>query len=693
MMSKYKTRLGAGAFPCLIALLAITCALFTQAQAQTAGGTSINNQASATYSDGNGNNFGTVSNMVTVTVANVSGLTITPDAGTVSTVVAGQQSVDFVFRVTNTGNFSDQVLFLANGKSIRVVGPATVQSAIIVGPNTNIFSNASDVTSAAIAQNGFIDVRVRVNVDANAAAASTVQVLLGDAPANGAGDTTYDNVAASGAPSTYEVRTVSTTSVNGQREARGDITATVENDAQLQATLTAPAGPVALGSNISYQMQTCNVGQRAASSMTLGGTNGVFIVAPIPAGTSLASGQTFPAGTLYTTSALSTAPSAATWVSSAPGTLSTVTRVAFNVGGSIAVSACSSSVTMQVTITTSNATTPIYEIVDTFANNSISSQITDQSGDAIANRGDSNANFDEPLPAGTPTGNQGIQQQTLLQQLGDVLIGPNGQPGATGPTNTTNDDYTNRSTSVGISGVAPGGVTSAADNVNGVVFTNTVQNRGNANDTFTLTAPTVPVGFTVEVSTDNGTNYTTLSGGGSATVAVAYNSTAQILVRVKTLAAGKTVLTGYDVVIQAASGITPANTNRTIDRYYTGFVSLVKSYTISNPNPALGGATDPVPGATITYTITYTNVASTGGTNSSTLTANNLVITEDGNAAPNNWASNNGLPSATDHVVGATDSRGSTISGDVAGSNVLTDTITTLPAGETGTFTFKRRIR
>lgn len=686
-MSRNKTRLSAGAFPRLIALLAIACAFLTQAQAQqTPGGTQINNQASASYSDGNGNNFSTVSNTVTVTVANVSGLTITPDAGSVPTVVAGQQNVDFVFRVTNTGNFSDQVRFLANGQSIRVVGPGTVQSAVILGPNTDIFTNGADVLSASIAQNGFIDVRVRVNINAGAAAASTVQVLLGDAPQNGAGDTTYDNVATSGAPSANEVRTVSGSSVNGLREARGDVTATVESDAQLQVTLTAPAGPVALGSNINYSMQSCNVGQRAASSMTLGGTNGVFIVAPIPVGTSLASGQTFPAGTLYTTSPLSTAPSAATWTNTAPGTLSSVTRVAFNVGNSLAVGACSASVAMQVTITTTNATTPIYEIVDSFANNSIGSQITDQSGDAVANRGDSNANFDEPLPAGTPTANQGIQQQTLLQQLGNVLIGPNGQPAAVGPLNTTNDDYTNRSTSVGISGVAPGGVTTAADNVNGVVFTNTVQNTGNANDTFTLTAPTVPAGFTVEISTNGGTSYTDVTSGGSVSLAVAYNSSAQILVRIKTTAAGKVVLTGFDTIIQAASAITPANTNRTIDRYYTGFVRLDKSYTITN-STGVGSATDAVPGAVITYTITYTNIASTGGTNNSTLSANNLVITENGSVAPNNWAAN------TIHVVGATDSLGSSITGDAAGSNLLTDTITTLAAGQTGTFVFKRQIK
>ena len=686
-MSRYQTRPGAGAFTRLIALLAITCALFMpgQAQTQTPGGTQINNQASASYSDGNGNNFNTVSNTVTVTVANVSGLTITPDDGTNSTVVAGQQSVDFVFRVTNTGNFSDQVRFLANGQSIRLTGPATIQSAVIVGPNTDILTNNADVVSAAIAQNGFIDVRVRVNINANAAAASTVVVTLGDAPTNGAGDTTYDNVAAVGVVSANEVRTVSGTSVNGLREARGDARATVENDAQLQVTLTAPAGPVALNSNISYSVQTCNVGQRAASSITLGGTNGLFIVATIPVGTALASGQTFPAGTLYTTTALSTAPAAATWTNTAPGTLSSVTRIAFNLGNSIAVGACGSSINMEVSVTTTNATTPIYEIVDTFGNNSIGSLITDQSGDAIANRGDSNANYDEPLPAGAPTGNQGIQQQTLLQQLGNVLLGPNGQPAAVGPTNT-NDDYTNRSTTVGISGVDPSGNTSAVDAA-GVVFTNTVQNTGNANDTFTLSAPTVPADFTVEISTDNGTNYTTVSGGGTVSLPVTYGSSAQILVRIKTTAV-KPVLNGFDVVIQAASGITPANTNRTIDRYYTGFVRLDKSYTVANPT-GVGGATDPVPGAVITYTITYTNIATTGGTNNSTLTANNLVITENGSAAPNNWATH------TDHVINqATDSRGGTITGDtLVTSTVLTDTILSLAAGQSGTFSFKRLIK
>ena len=129
----------------------------------------------------------------------------------------------------------------------------------------------------------------------------------------------------------------------------------------MRVILTAPAGPVALGSNITYAMQTCNTGQRAASAMTLGSASGIFIVAPVPVGTALATGQTFPAGTLYTTSPLTTAPAAATWTTTAPGSLANVTRMAFDVGNSLAAGACGANISMQVTITTTDATTPVYE--------------------------------------------------------------------------------------------------------------------------------------------------------------------------------------------------------------------------------------------------------------------------------------------------------------------------------------------
>ena len=497
------------------ACVAMLSAFALQGIAQTAAATNIQNTASATYSDGT-NSYSTVSNQVTVTVAKVAGLTITPDGQTNSTVVAGQTTVPFTFRVTNVGNFTDKVRFLASGASIRVVGPATVASATIVGPGTDIATNGADVLSANIAQNGFIDVTVNLNINASAAAGSTIQVFLGDA----ATGTNFDNIAAT--TSANEVRTVDATAVNGLREARGDISTTVDNDAQAQANLTVPAGPVALGSNITYSLQVCNTGQRTLNPY--GSDTSIYEEMPIPVGTTLIS-QTFPAGTQFTTDALTTLPTAATW----SGTFTaSATRIRVPVATSLAAGVCSSTFTFDVKVTTTDATTPIYAIADTFGKNSVSSTVTDQSGDTVSNKGDSNANFNEPLLGGTVSTTQGFQQPTTLLKTGNVLIGPAGAPAATGPT-STNDDYTNQAVNTGIAGVAPGGVTTAA----GVsVFTNSIKNTGNANDTYTLTAPTVPTGFTVEISTDGGTTYTTVSGGGSKTFAVAFGVTSSFLTRV-----------------------------------------------------------------------------------------------------------------------------------------------------------------
>ena len=310
--------------------------LCSPAFAQTPGGTTISNQASATYSDGT-NSYSTISNTVTVTVSLVSGLTITPDAGSNPNVVAGQTLVIYNFTVTNTGNFTDQVRFLASGASARVVGPGVITRAVIDvdssgtinAGDTDIKTNGADVVSANILQNGNIHVLVEVSVNAGATSGQSVQVLLGDAATGGP---TFDNQPAD--TSANEVRTESAVSVNGKREARGDISATVVDDAMLRLTLTAPAGPVPLGSDITYTWQLANTGARDVSGVTLNASTQVYIIAPIPARTVLKAGQTFPAGTLYTTSALTTAPLSATWVSSAPP-LNTVTRIAFPVGATL----------------------------------------------------------------------------------------------------------------------------------------------------------------------------------------------------------------------------------------------------------------------------------------------------------------------------------------------------------------------
>lgn len=664
----------------LIVMVGMLGAFTLNSIAQTAANTDIKNVASASYSDGT-TTYNTVSNEVTVTVAKVAGLTITPDAGTHASVVAGQTNVPFVFTVTNTGNFTDDVRFLANGGSIRVVGPATVASATV--GSTDIFTNGSAVLQS-LAQNGTATVTVYLNINSSAAAGANIQVLLGDQTTL---TPTFDNDAANS--SANEVNTVSTGAVNGSREARGDINATVDTDALPRVTLSAPAGPVALGSDITYTAQACNDGLRTLDPV--GSDTQVYIYAPIPAGTTLTNVSSLPAGTQFTTSPLTTTPLLATWTSTAPGTLSTVTRIRIPVGANIAPGTCASPVTFDVEVTTNNANTPIFAIADVFGENSIGTVVTDQSGDNTPAQGDGNANFNEPRPTDTPTGTQGVQIVTTLAQTGGILNGPNGAAGATGPTDN-NDDFTNKSINTGIAGVAPGGNTTASGTV---TFTNTLQNTGNADDTYTLTAPTVPSGFTVQICTGGTASAPTgcvnVSSGGSTTLAVPFGSTANYFVQV-TAPTGTPVLTGYDTVIRATSGIDNTKTNDTINRLYTGFLRLDKSFVIDNTT-GVGGANDPVPGATIIYTITYTNISTVASGQNVGLTASNIVITEDGNAAPNNWGT------YTTRVAGQEFDYAGT-SGTTAGTGTVvvvsptsyTDTIPSLAPQAVGRFVFKRTI-
>ncbi|HLL72245.1 MAG TPA: hypothetical protein VK363_12465 [Pyrinomonadaceae bacterium] len=702
-----------------LALLAIFCAFLAPTYAQTSGGTTISNQASAAYTDSSNNPYTTVSNTVTVQVANVSGLRILPDDATNATVVPGDSTESFVFSVTNTGNFADQVRFLANGQSLSVTGPGTITAAVIDmdGSNTitvgdiNIFSNGADVLRA-LAQNASATVVVRVSINGAANAGDTVRVFLGDAGSTVAGDgndnQTPDNPTT---PSAHEVRTVATTSVNGVREARGDIRVTVQNDVQLRAVLTVPAGPVALGSNISYAAQLCNDGNRTATSMSLGTFSGVYVVMPVPLDTTLSAANTFPAGTLFTQSDLTTAPESASWTNTAPtgATLPLIKRVAFNVGATLANNTCSASFTLIVTITATDATTPIYAVIDAFATNTVGFVQTDQSdapGQEVINRGDRNADFNEPrltLDAVSPL--QGIRQPTLLERLGSVLIGPSGQPGATGPGGSNDTDFTNRSVTTGILGVPPcaGPVIPACSTTDPgvIVFTNTVRNTGNATDTFTLTAPSVPITFTVGVSTNPAGPFTTISGGGSFVLApLARNTNTNVYVRVEA-PAFQQILTGFDSVIQAASGNTPGSTNRTIDRLYTGFIRLDKTVTVIDTN---GNPSDTIPGAIIAYEITFTNVMTVpdAGSNSSSLTAINLVITEDGVPSAmntvNNWATYTTqvvtpMPSVTDGAGNpfgtVTDHLGAPVT---TATNHLKGNAPSVAPGETGKFRFRRLI-
>jgi len=687
------------------------------ALAQTAGGTSISNTASASYTDGSGNNYDTTSNTVTVTVANVAGLAITPDdasgSGSSGNVVAGNPNGSATFAVSNTGNFADTVTFKALGASLSISGAITganVTAAffdangngIFDAGDTNIWTNATDVASASIPAGQSRNVVVRFGVPAGAT--GFVNIQLGDA----GGASPFDNqtlvVSAADVANT-------TAGVNGRSEARGLRSLSVLRDAAIQTTLTGPAGPINPGSDIAYALHTCNISTtQAASAMTLtnapaGSNSGIFEIFPIPSQTSLKAGQTFPAGTLYSISALTANPiTTAVWTTIAPADLTTVRRIAFNRGASLAANnTCTSDISVLVTISASaNADIPVLAIADSFANNTFGTGITDQSGDSDANSGNGRADLSPAnsnpdgsnLSAAGSVDGDGVLLLTLIGKLGAVLNGPNGAPGATGPTNN-NDDYTNRSVTTGIAGVAPGGSTTAAGSS---TFTNTVQNTGNANDVFTLSVAnfaSLPAGTSLVITTPSGSvTVNAANPTGSVTISVARGATANYTVAFS-LASGQTVLTPFAAILRATSANTPASSNDTIDRLYTGFLRLVKTVTVDNQT-GVGGLTDAVPGAHIVYQIAYNNVSSGGGVGSVSLTATNIVISEDGDAGTNNWALN------TTQIIGAqgpTDVGGSGVitDGDTAGAVIVTttflkDSIPTLAPGASGTFTFRRRI-
>ncbi|HYX40312.1 MAG TPA: hypothetical protein VE821_01380, partial [Pyrinomonadaceae bacterium] len=408
MRTLLQTRLTATALFSLAVLVALLCATgMKPAFAQTSAGTVISNTATATYTDGSGGSptYNATSPTVTVTVARVAGLTITPDNGTLPNVVPGQQSVDFTFTVTNTSNYATNVLFLASRASVVLGGSGTVAMAVIdangdgqVDSNSDgnvdagdvdIKNNAANVSYGPVAANGSFLVIVRVNINAAAAAGSTVSVTLGDAPVNGQpGDTTHDNVKPAN-NSANEVRTDTSgiAPVGGEAEARGDVHTTVDSDAQLRLNLNAPAGPVARGSDITYTWSLDNTGARAASALTLPGGlgaagTGVFVMVPIPAKTVFKNLGVLPGGVtvLYSTVAglpdPLTAPAA--WSTTAPADPTTVKRIAYNIGNSLAVGATFSNLQTVVTVSaTADTTNPVFEIGDAFAKNGVNATITD----------------------------------------------------------------------------------------------------------------------------------------------------------------------------------------------------------------------------------------------------------------------------------------------------------------------------
>lgn len=788
----------------------------------TTAGTTINNSATATYEDPNNPNvpINSTSNTVTVTVAEVAGITVT-SAGSVDQnggdVAVGDQLI-FNFTVTNVGN--DPTGFRIPNLA-TTTGPATVSGTLPNGgtPNNLQYSldngatwqniTGAEVIVPNIPVGGQVLVRVPVTVQPGAQSGNVITVRLGNTPADAqnvlrspdGGDVyTVDNPP--GAPNE-----VPGDPVNGVREASDTspnviVGATVRNyslatilktrNAYSNNNTTNDITDDTLGYGLSLRVEGSDVTGQGISPAALEGSTitvdgnpvtRILVSDAIPTGTDLVSVAT-PAGWIpvYTTSPISTNANAAQWTTVAPANLATVTRIGFindpNVITSVAPNQTVTGFVINLRVEAA-ATSPlnvanIAQVFGQTPGNNL--PVYDESGDQNPSNYDGSVGNMTPPPGsdgngdGVPetpivddgfidtpatpeTGVDGNNDNSGVGTGGEaniftiqipvnsaILNGPVNAPNAIGPSGTTDDDFTNKSSLVP-AGISPGDTL----NPQPVGFTNTILNNGTSPGTVTLvptppanagdlppnTTVTVSFGSTSAVYTYDGTNFNLTSGTPISIPNVAPNQTVNYGVEIDLpngtrLSTDEDVNRGFPVPIQASIDTNGDNVadaqNTTIDRVYTGFLRLRKLSRILDQNgqPVAGAdgqfsvdPKSPQPGNIIEYQIQYTNISEQqSGNGNVILNAGNVVINENGVALPNNWARDNDTNGVIDtsNIVGsATDSNGTIqfFNGDPA-TNVGTDqtgtTATTdvtryvntlnnpVAPQQTGTFTFRRRV-
>ena len=350
--------------------------------AGTAADQPITNTATATYEDPTGAVSNTTSNTVTVTVAEVAGITIT--AGTVTntgttavttanptavatTPVAGDNLV-FEFDITNIGN--DTTDFHLPNQAQIGNSPATVQKVqyldgavwkdVAALPN-GLIQTAS--AGGSIVPGAIVKVRVLATVNTgtttgtiNITYGSTGQSNLQNEPFAATGGDVYTVDKADGSPG--EAAGLPS---NGVREAAATGTTVVNPGKQAFVKVSKVAGVVdnnATPNNTTDDKVTYTLGLEVAGTAPAGtnlvaedlaGTNitldgavvpRILVSDAIPAGATLVSTPVVPSPdwtVVYTTSPIgSTTANTAAWTATPPATLASVTRVGYIKSGTIA---------------------------------------------------------------------------------------------------------------------------------------------------------------------------------------------------------------------------------------------------------------------------------------------------------------------------------------------------------------------
>src|SRR5436190_5752223 len=124
--------------PVALALIAmLSSAHARMADGGSSAGMVISNRAEATYEDGSGASYNAVSETVTITIAAVAGVVVTPDETAPSNTIAPHDQVTRQFRVCNTGNNPETFTLTA----LEVTAPVSVSAIYFDTDNSGDVSN------------------------------------------------------------------------------------------------------------------------------------------------------------------------------------------------------------------------------------------------------------------------------------------------------------------------------------------------------------------------------------------------------------------------------------------------------------------------------------------------------------------------------------------------------------------------
>ncbi|HEU4742493.1 MAG TPA: hypothetical protein VFS50_12945 [Meiothermus sp.] len=434
--------------------------------AQTPAGTSIQNQASATYIDSANQPRSTTSNLVVTVVQQVYSFTITPNSthsgspateanltapGQIRTALPGAP-VYLAYTVSNTGNGSDAILLSpAQGiaDNFDLTGVSIVRD---INCNGQPDSGEPTVTSVTLAQGASACIVVQGTVPASATNGQIANINLAGTSQGNSSVTDNDNWS----------RVIANTAAT--------------------LTLTKSASPtssVTPGQNITYTLSGSNTGGSAAgavtSVVTLGtARNGILITDVIPSGLTYVANSLSGSAGAGTVTLIYSTNGGTSWTSTQPSSGVNAVGMLIEGSGNFFPQGASYTLSFQAQVPAGIASGTSYSNFATL-------------------KFDANSNGNANDPGETVTSNT---TNNTVGAAYSVLVGP-----YQNPLGSASGTYTAGGYTVARSGDTQS-ITSAYSG-SAVIFRHTLRNTGNTTDSFNLSYLGQPAGWSCQLLADD----------------------------------------------------------------------------------------------------------------------------------------------------------------------------------------------